>query len=158
MIAWRENHLGEKLGEQFIGTRKRGIRSKRMNDQSGGGSPCRLKRYAGFSSLPLLTLDQPADKCNQPRIFRFRKVFLSTLLSSLFFETANRGQSLSPSSSSSSVSLWFFQCLQEIDSRKTIISKIGEEGNMVFFFVIRLREIVWKMIFRKRRGGMGGER
>lgn len=32
----------------------------------------------------------------------------------------------------------------------------GKYGS--FFFAIRLREIVWKMIFRKRRGGMGGER
>lgn len=24
---------------------------------------------------------------------------------------------------------------------------------VLFFFAIRLREIVWKMIFRKRRGG-----
>lgn len=28
---------------------------------------------------------------------------------------------------------------------------------VLFFFAIRLREIVWKMIFRKRRRGGGGD-
>lgn len=73
MIAWRENHLGEKLGEQFVGTRKRGIRSKRMNDQSGGGSPCRLKRYAGFSSLPL-SINRPTNAISRG-YFDFEKFF-----------------------------------------------------------------------------------
>lgn len=44
-----------------------------MNDQSGGGSPCRLKRYAGFSSLPL-SINRPTNAISRG-YFDFEKFF-----------------------------------------------------------------------------------
>lgn len=153
MIAWRENHLGEKLGEQFVGTRKRGIRSKRMNDQSGGGSPCRLKRYAGFSSLPL-SINRPTNAISRG-YFDFEKFFSRRCFLLSFLKQRIEDNLSPPLPPPPQCRCGFSSVYRKSILEKRLFRKLGRRKIWFFFFAIRLREIVWKMIFRKRRRGMG---
>lgn len=153
MIAWRENHLGEKLGEQFVGTRKRGIRSKRMNDQSGGGSPCRLKRYAGFSSLPL-SINRPTNAISRG-YFDFEKFFSRRCFLLSFLKQRIEDNLSPPLPPPPQCRCGFSSVYRKSILEKRLFRKLGRREIWFFFFAIRLREIVWKMIFRKRRRGMG---
>lgn len=132
--SWRENHLGEKLGESFVGKHEReeggeAIRSKRMDQSGGGVGPS--SHFAWLSSsfktirrIFLFPLP-PHPRLTGRKMQLAEDISIWKNFSQPFFvvETANRGTAVG----------FFFVLFTENSSRKTIISKIGEEGNMVFF-------------------------
>lgn len=132
--SWRENHLGEKLGESFVGKHEReeggeAIRSKRM-DQSGGGPSSHFAWLSSsFKTIRRIFLFPlpPHPRLTGRQMQLAEDISIWKNFSQPFFvvETANRG---------TAVGFFFLFCLQEIVLEKRLFRKLGRRD--IWFFLI----------------------